>query len=136
MKQKMVEKKTAEMKEEMQAAAALVQTYLPPSPDKIQAAQAAGKITVTPGADGTALRIADYEKAGDALVLTLDSGGKGMKKVDVDTWLDSPDDKVTLDVQMGALPDGTSYAETILLSVPSDHIDVKITNSNYQKLAQ
>lgn len=136
LKEKMIEKKKGEMQDEMKAAAALVQTYLPPNPEKIQAAQAAGKITVAPGAAGTALRIADYEKAGDALVLTLKAGGKGMEKVDVDTWLDSPDDKVTLDVQMGSLPDGTSYAETTLLSIPSSQIAVKITSSNYQKLAQ
>jgi len=71
MKGRVIEKKTGEMKEDMQAAVALVQQYVPPSPDKIQAAMAAGKITMAPGAATSALRIADYEKAGDALVLTL-----------------------------------------------------------------
>jgi hypothetical protein len=52
----------------------------------------------------------------------------------VNTWLDSPDQTVTLDVQMDSLPDGTHYPGTILLSVPSSHVDVKITNSNYEKL--
>ena len=47
---KVIEKKTGEMKAEMEAAGALVHQYLPPAPDKIQAAMAAGKITVTPGA--------------------------------------------------------------------------------------
>ena len=50
---KMVEKKTGEMKEDMEAAAALVHQYLPPSPEKIQAAMAAGKITIVPSAATT-----------------------------------------------------------------------------------
>jgi hypothetical protein len=132
-KAKVVEKKTGELKEDMEAAAALVHQYLPPSPDKIQAAQAAGKIT---GAGTTALRIADYLKAGDSLVLTLDPAAKAMTQVSVDTWKDDPSDKVTLNVQMQSLPDGTDYAGSTVLSVPSSHIEVHITNSNYQKLAQ
>jgi hypothetical protein len=134
-KAKVVEKKTGEMKQDMEAAVALVHQYVPPAPDKIQAAMAAGKITATPGAGGTALRIADYVKAGDSLLLTLDAAGKGIKKIDVDTWKDSPSDKVTLDVQMQSLPDGTSYAGGIVLAIPSSKIEVRISNSNYQKLA-
>jgi hypothetical protein len=135
LKGKVIEKKTGEMKEDMEAAVALVQQYVPPQPDKIQAAMAAGKITITPGAAANTLRIADYVKAGDSLALTLDPTGKGMRKIDVDTWKDSPSDKVTLDVQMQSLPDGTSYAGTVVLAIPSSNIQVRITNSNYQKLA-
>ena len=135
LKGKAIAKKTGEMKAEMQAAVALVHQYVPPSPDKIQAAMAAGKITVAPGAGTTALRIADYQKAGDSLVLTLDTAAKGMKQIDVDTWMESPSDKVTLTVQMQSLPDGTSSAGTVVLAIPSSQIHVRITNSDYQKLA-
>jgi hypothetical protein len=135
LKGKVIEKKTGEMKEDMETAVALVQQYVPPAPDKIQAAMAAGKITITPGAGATTLRIADYVKAGDSLVLTLDPAGQGMKKIDVDTWKDSPSDNVTLDVQMQSLPDGTSYAGQVVLAIPSSNVQVRITNSNYQKLA-
>jgi hypothetical protein len=129
-----VEKKTEEMKEEMQAASALVHQYVPPSPESIEAARAAGKISLVPGAGTASLRIADYEKAGDALVLTLDSADKAMTKIDVNTWLDSPDQSVTLDVQMASLPAGPSYAGTIVLSIPSSQIEVRITNTNYEKI--
>jgi hypothetical protein len=135
LKTKVVEKKTGEMKEEMQAASALVQNYVPPSPEKMQAAMAAGKITIMPGAGIAGLRIADYEKAGDSLVLTLDSAAKAIKKIDVDTWLDAPTEKVTLGVQMQSLPDGTSYPGTVVLAIPGSQIQVQITNSNYQKIA-
>jgi hypothetical protein len=124
------------MKEDMQAAVALVQQYVPPQPDKIQAAMAAGKVTMAPGAGTGTLRIADYEKAGDALVLTLGTADKGLKQIAVDTWKDNPSDKVTLNVQMQSLADGTDYAGTVVLAIPSSNIQVRITNSNYQKLAQ
>jgi len=136
LKGRVIEKKTGEMKEEMEASVALVHQYVPPAAEKIQAAMAASKITIVPGAATTTLRIADYLKAGDALVLTLGSADKGLKKVGVETWKDSPSDKVTLDVQMQSLPDGTDYPSQVVLSIPSSQIQVRITNSNYQKLVQ
>ncbi len=135
-KSKVVEKKTGEMKAEMEAAAALVHQYVPPAPDKIQAAMAASKISVVPGTATTTLRISDYVKPGDALVLTLGGEDKGLKQLSVDSWMDQPSDKVTLKVQMQSLPDGTDYAGNIVLSIPSSNIEVRITNGNYQKLAQ
>jgi hypothetical protein len=36
---------------------------------------------------------------------------------------------------MQSLPDGTSSAGTVVLAIPSSQIQVRITNSDYQKLA-
>lgn len=135
LKGRVIEKKKGEMKEELQASAALVQSYVPPAAEKIQAAIAAGKVTITPGAGGAAIRFADYEKAGDSLTLTMDSESKSMRQIAVDTWLDKPDKKVTLAVTFQSLPDGTSYAAETLLEIPGDKIEVRVENSNYQKLA-
>jgi len=134
-KARVIEKKTGELKEEMQAASSLVHHYVPPSPEKMQAAMAGGRVTITPGPGTAGLRIADYEKAGDSLVLTLDPAAKAMTRIDVDTWLDAPTEKVALDVEMQSLPDGTSYPGTVVLAIPSSQIQVRITNSDYQKVA-
>ena len=131
---KIVEKKTGEMKEDMEAAAALVHQYVPPSPERIQAAMAAGKITIVPSAAATTVRIADYLKPGDSLVLGLGTADKGLKQLSVDSWKDSPSDKVALKVAMQSLPDGTDYPGTITLSVPASNVEVRITKSNYQKI--
>jgi hypothetical protein len=133
-KEKIVAKKTGEMKEELQASAALVQSYIPPSAEKLQAAIAAGKVTISPGAGAEAVRFADYEKAGDSLTLTLDSQSKSMRQIAVDTWLDKPENKVTLEVSFQSLPDGTNYAGETVLRIPNDSIEVRIENSNYQKV--
>jgi hypothetical protein len=134
LKGKMVAKKTGEMKEELEAAGALVQQYVPPSPDKLQAVIAAGKLSLAPGGAATAIRFADYEKAGDALTLTLDSQSKSMQQISIDTWLDEPENKVTLAVTFQSLPDGTSYAASTVLGIPKDNLEVRVENSNYQKI--
>jgi hypothetical protein len=59
-----------------------------------------------------------------------------MHQIDVNTWLDKPENAVSFKVTMQALPDGTSYPGSVLLSIPESKIDVKITKSNYQKIAQ
>jgi hypothetical protein len=135
LKGRVIAKKTGEMKKELEDSAALVQSYIPPAAEKIQAAIAASKVTITPGAGAAAVRIADYEKAGDSLTLTMDSESKSIRQIAVDTWLDKPDEKVTLAVTFQSLPDGTNYAAETVLSIPGDKIEVRIQNSNYQKLS-
>jgi len=132
---KAVAKKTGEMKEELEAASALVHRYVPPSGDKIQVVMNAGGVSMAQAGPGmVALRFAGYEKAGDSLGLTFESAVKSLKKVDVSTWLDKPEEAVTLQVTMQSLPDGTDYPGSIVLAIPSSNIEVRITNSNYQKV--
>ena len=131
---RIVAKKTGEMKTELEASAALVQQYVPPSPDKIQAVLAAGKVTISPGAGAAALRFADYAKAGDSLTLTMDTQAKSLRQITVDTWLDKPENKVTLQVSFQSLPDGTNYAASTVLSILKDKLEVEIDNSNYRKV--
>jgi hypothetical protein len=135
LKEKVIAKKTGEMKKELEDAAALVHSYLPPTAEKIQAAIAAGKVSISPGAGSSAVKFADYQKAGDSLSLTLDPASKSIQQISVETWLEKPDDKVTLDVSFQSLPDGTHYPAETLLKIPNRNIEVNIENSNYQKLA-
>jgi hypothetical protein len=39
-----------------------------------------------------------------------------LRQVEVNTWLDKPDNPVALKVTMRALPDGTSYPGNVVLS--------------------
>ncbi len=136
-KGKIVAKKTEEMKGELEAAVALVQQYLPPAPDKMQVVMNAGTASVSQAGPGRAsLKFPGYAKANDALTLTFDSTVKSLQQIDVNTWLDEPANAVTLKVTMNALPDGVSYPGTVVLGMPKSSIEVRITKSNYQKLAQ
>jgi len=133
---KMVEKKKEEMKDELEAASALVHQYLPPAPDMMQVVMNAGTASLSQaGAGAVALKFPGYLKSGDSLTLTFDSTVKALRQVAVATWLDDPSKPVTLNVVMQSLPDGTNYPGTVTLAIPSSQLQVQITNSNYQKVA-
>jgi len=134
---KIVAKKTGEMKDELESAVALVQQYLPPEPDKMQAVMSAGTASLAQAGPGfAAVKFPGYAKTGDALTLTFESAVKTLRQLEVNTWLDKPDEPVILTVAMNALPDGTSHPSDVVLSIPSSKIEVRIKKSNYQKLAQ
>ena len=134
---KIVAKKTDEMKEELEAAVALVHQYMPPAPDLMQVVMNAGTASLAQAGPGlAALKFPGYAKAGDALTLTFESAVKTLRQIDVTTWLDKPDNPVLFKVTMQALPDGTSYPGAVTLSIPGSKIEVRITKSNYQKVAQ
>ena len=134
---KVVAKKTAEMKEELEAAVALVQSYVPPAPEKMHAVIAAGKVSLSQAGPGAiALQFPDYEKPGDSLTLTFDKEVKALRQVAVTSWLDEPENPVTLEVNFQSMPDGTNYAAMTLLTIPDSKIEVQIENSNYQKVVQ
>jgi hypothetical protein len=137
LKGKIIAKKTGEMKEELEAAVALVQQYVPPQPDLMQVVMNAGTASIGQAGPGfAALKFPGYVKKDDALILTFESAVKTLHQIEVDTWLDEPENKVNLKVTMQALPDGTSYPGSIALAMPKRQIEVRITKSNYQKVAQ
>jgi hypothetical protein len=137
LKGKIIANKTEEMKEELEAAAALVHQYLPPDPEMMQAVMTAGKASAAQsGANVVALTFADYAKPGDALTLTFDRTVKMMQRIEVRTWLNEPSNPVVLSIAMNVLPDGVSHPSTVMFSMPDNKIDVRITKSNYLKLAQ
>ena len=137
LKGKIVAKKTGEMKEELEAAVALVQQYVPPSPDLMQVVMNAGTASLSQAGPGfAALKFPGYVKKGDALTLTFESAVKSLRQIEVNTWLDEPENAVNLKVTMEALPDDLSYPGTIVFALPKRQIEVRITKSNYQKIAQ
>jgi len=137
LKGKIVEKKTGEMKEEMESAVALVQQYVPPAPDMMQVVMNAGTASLAQAGPGlAALKFPGYAKKGDALTLTFESAMKSLRQVEVNTWLDEPENAVNLKVTMQSMPDGLSYPGNIVFALPKRQIEVRIAKSNYQKIAQ
>jgi len=137
MKKAVVEKKVGEMKDYMERVAALVHEYVPPNPQKIQAAQAAGNIAITPAQPISTINIKNYLKQGDSVALGFDTTAKKMASYNVDSYLDNPkDDAVKLAVNFAQLPDGTSYPQQTVLDATGKKIEVKVTNSDYKKLGQ
>jgi hypothetical protein len=135
-KEKIVEKKKGELKDYMQDVVELVHQYVPPDPAKIQAAVKAGKAAPERSAEGglTALTFKDYAKADDQLSLGFDSAAKKVRSCNIASYLEKPEDKVTLTVSFDTLPDGTNYPRETLLNAASKQIQVKTTNSGHRKV--
>jgi len=136
-KAKVVENKKEDMKEYMERAAALVQQYVPPKPAEIQGAKDAGKMTANPaGAGLVRLEFRDYVKKGDRLSIDVDAAANQLRGLSVASYLDQAEDVVALAVQLGTLPDGTSYTAQTTLDAAAKNIRVVIQNAGHHPLAR
>jgi len=134
-KQKIIAKKKAEMKDYMEDVKSVLSMYVPPDPQKMQAAYQAGKLSLNPVPGGVAnLIFNDYAQPGDKMTLAFNTASKKITGLNVDTYLGTEKDAVTLQVQMATLPDGTNYAWQTVLNATAKKLVVTTTNSKYQKL--
>jgi hypothetical protein len=137
MKEKVVANKKDEMKDYMGKAAALIHSYVPPEPAKIQAAKDAGRVKVSPQPGGPArVVISDYLQAGDSLTIDLDTAASKLVGLGVNSYLDKKEDAVTLAVQMNTLPDGSLYAAQTTLEAKAKNITVVIQNSGHKPVSK
>ena len=77
-----------------------------------------------------------YLKPGDSLTIDLDPAANRLLGLGVNSYLDKPDDTVTLAVQMNTLPDGALYAAQTTLDAKAKNIQVVITNSGHKPMAR
>jgi hypothetical protein len=137
LKQRIVENKKDEMKEYMERAAALVHRYVPPNPDDIDAAKKTGKMVVRPVQGGRArVEFSGYLQPGDMLAIDVDGEANRLTGLNVNSYLDTPEDAVILKVQLGALADGTSYTAQTTLDAQAKHITVVVQNAGHRPIGQ
>jgi hypothetical protein len=137
LKERIVAKKSGEMRDYMEAAAALIQQYVPPNPADIDRARQGGKVALKPGQGGPVrLEFSDYLKPGDLLAVDIDAAANRLVGLIVNTYLDKAEDAVTLNVGFAALPDGTSYNAQTTLDAKAKNITVVVQNSGYRPAGQ
>ncbi len=137
LKQQIVENKKEEMQDYMKRAAALIHQYVPPAAAKIQAAKDAGRVKVNPPGDGKVqLAIAQYLQPGDSLTIDMDTAANRLLGLGVNTYLDKPDDAVTLAVRMNTLADGALYAAQTTLDAKAKNIRVVIENTGHRPMTR
>ena len=134
LKERIIEKKEAEMKEYMGEVKGLLGMYLPPDPQKMEQAKQAGNVSINPVPDAVNLIFINYAQPGDRMTLTFDTNAKRITSLNINTYMGETKDAVTLQVQMASLPDGTNYAQQTILDATAKKLQVTTTNSNYQKL--
>jgi hypothetical protein len=136
-KEQVVENKKEDIQEYMENAVKLIHSYVPPNAEQIQAAKDAGHVTVSPPANGRVhIEITQYVKPGDSLAVDLDAAANRLVGLAVKTYLDKPDEPITLAVEMKALPDGALYAAQTTLDAKAKNIRVVVQNAGHKPLAK
>jgi hypothetical protein len=137
LKQKIVENKKDEMQEYMEKAAALIHSYVPPSAELIQKAKDAGRMSVLPQPTGRVrAEFKDFIQPSDKLWIEIDPAAGRIGGVNVATYLEKPEDTVTLDVRYGALADGTSFAGQTSLEAKAKNLLVVVQNTGHRVMAK
>jgi hypothetical protein len=112
----------------------LLAMYLPPNPQKMEQAKQAGNLSINPVPGAVNLVFSNYAQPGDQMTLSFDTAAKKVSSVIINTYMGTPQDVVTLQVQMASLPDGTNYAQQTILNATAKQLVATTTNSQYQKL--
>lgn len=134
LKQKIIANKKDEMQQYMGGVKNVIGMYVPPDPQKMQAAFQAQKVTMNSvvGSGTSQLVFKDYAQPGDQMTITFNSATKKVTALNVNTYMDNPKDVVTLTVQFASLPDGTNYVVQNVLDATAKKLVVTTTSSNYQ----
>lgn len=133
-KQRVIAKKKEEMKDYMDEVKSVLAMYVPPDPQKMQAAYQAGKVSFNPAGGLVNLIFKDYAQPGDQMTLTFDPAKSAIVSLNINTYMGDSKDAVTLQVQMASLADGTSHVQQTVLNASAKQLVVTTTSSNYQKL--
>jgi hypothetical protein len=136
MKEKIIENKKEEFKEYAEKLTALVHSYVPPDPTKLQEAAKQGNLKLSPGSSPNLVQmvITNYIKPNDSMTLTFDKEAKAIKSLQIASYLDSPSDAAKFDVQFAKLDDGTNHVSNMTLDGVSKQLKVDVQNSNYKKM--
>jgi hypothetical protein len=135
LKGRVIEKKKDEMKDYMERVASLIKRYVPPDGAQMQGSFQAGNAAIQPTEGGiVTLVFGSYAKPGDTVKLTFDTASKKIRGYDVNTYLDAPNEVVTLNVVFENLTDGTNYVAQSVLDATAKQIQIRTTNSSYNRL--
>jgi len=132
---RIAEKKKEEFTEYMQQVKGLIGLYVPPDAGRMEAARAAGNLSLSrAGAGEAALVFRNYAQPGDAMTLDFSMMAKKLAALNVNTYLGDASSPVTLAVRFAPLPDGTNYPAQETVNAAAKGIVLTVTNSNYTKL--
>ena len=136
-KERIVENKVDDMKDYMEKAAALIHLYVPPTAENIQKAKDAGKMMVKPPQQGRVrVEFPDFIQPSDLMAIEVDAKALLLSALSVATYLEKPEDTVTLNVKFGSLSDATGYTAQTTLDAKAKNIRVVVENSGHRPLAR
>ena len=134
---KVAESKKEEFAAAIKSATTLLHQYSPLDPAKLQAAKAAGNVSVSvPGADGKVrVTIKNYLKPGDQVDVVADAAKNTLQSFSISSFVEDGKAKnpVAASVTYAALADGTPYPAKESMEISAQKLKVDIQNSGYRK---
>jgi hypothetical protein len=133
---KIAGKKVDELKDYAQQIVGLVQTYLPPDPEKVKQAfqNSTGSIGHA-GPDEVQAKFIGYNQKGDSMTLVFNKARKSIQSAQVSSYLNGDEsDAVKFSARFDRLPDGTNHLASATVNGEKKHLTIQIVNSNYQKM--
>lgn len=134
--QRIVEEKKAEMKEYMRQVGHVIALYMPPNPQKMEQAFKARKVFFARSGGQADLVFRNYALPGDSMTIGFDTATRKIRSLNVHSYLDSPQDAITLKTEFASLSDGTNHPLRMTLNAQGKDIHVVNTNTNYRKTSQ
>jgi len=118
----------------LQQAVATIKQYVPPDPALIQKSFESGHSAIFPNPQtkATAISFSSYLKPNDNLLFQIDMANNRISGVQIQTYIESPEDAVTLNVSYSTFPDGTIYPAQTTLNAPAKNVTVTIQNTGYR----
>ncbi|MDE3135147.1 MAG: hypothetical protein KGL59_01105 [Acidobacteriota bacterium] len=130
------EKKIGDFEQYAKQVAALAQSYAQPEPGRLQQLYQQGNISLGSGGEPGLIRmvIHNYVKQGDTVTLVFNRAQKALQSMNVSSYLDNPQDAVTISGQYARIPGGPNHVDTMTVNGVSKQLTVTMQNSNYQKM--
>ncbi len=134
LKQRVVAKKTTELKDYGGDIGDLAKQYTQPDPDRLQAAFQAGHVSLQSGGGPgmITLVIKSYIKPNDLVTIVFNEQLKAINSLQIATYLDAPSDVATIAVQFAKLADGTNHVTGTQVDGVSKQLTIVTQNSAYQ----
>jgi hypothetical protein len=116
--------------------AALAQSYGQPEPGRVQQLFEQGSVLLgSAGAPNEVkLVINGYQKPGDSVTIVFNKTQKTIQSLNIATYLNDPQDAVTISEQYAQLPNGPNHVASTVINGVSKQLTVQMQNSNYQKM--
>lgn len=136
LKQHIVKKKIEEAEEEISEITNLVSSYLPLNPAQLGKAWHTKRIDFEhEGESGNTVIINDYTKPGDQFRLSMNMTTLQIQRIVIQTYFNTPQDPMTVDVRFSQLADGTVYPSISTISAPTKKVVITKSSTTFSKPA-
>ncbi len=136
LKQHIIKKKIEEAEEQISEITNLLSSYLPLNPSQLGNAWRTKRVDFEhDGESGNTVIINDYIKPGDQFRLSMNMATLQIQRIVIQTYFNTPQDPMTVDVRFSQLADGTVYPSISTISAPTKKVVITKSSANFSKPA-